>query len=93
MAYIRLRISNREFELEGSEEFITRMENKMTLFLEGATGRQSAKNYIQSPISEDLQTFSNSEGIAQAVVSDEYVRSFMEKYNSFNSNIAIKKSF
>ncbi len=100
MAYIRLRISDREFELEGTEEFIARMENKIMAFLESPTGRQSAgrqsaKNYPKNPTS-DLQTFGRSEdtnyqtGI-HSEPNDIYVRAFMEKYNSFNSTVSSNK--
>jgi len=90
MAYIRLRINNREFELEGTEEFITRMEKKIMSFWENTD-----KRYSQNSASDDLQTFGKSmelvnQANAQAEPNDEYTRSFMEKYNNFNNNLSFR---
>lgn len=93
MAYIRLRINNREFELEGTEEFIARMEKKIMSFWEGAD-----KHFPQSSTSDDLQTFGKSgEELTQTdspvEATNEYIRGFTEKYNNFNSNLSAKKSY
>lgn len=95
MAHIRLRIHNREYELEGSEEFVARMEPKLTEFLE---------KHLQEPTQISILTqpegSKGTQALAPAISSteqmikptdDAYVKAFMERYNHFNDLVIGEK--
>lgn len=80
MAHIRLRINNKEYELEGSEEFIARMEPKLTAFLEKYAMQG------ETPLSRSVhtQTHESDFGDANRAADEAYIRRFLERYNNFN---------
>ncbi len=98
MAYIKLKIDNKEVELRGSEEFLSKMENKIFQFIEKNAGvsRATASSFPAIDLMQaDLQTSNSSSyemGVSNNSNHNEYVRDFMEKYNNFNTNIG-KTSF
>jgi 23S rRNA G2445 N2-methylase RlmL len=84
MAYIKLKIGNKEIEIRGSEAFLSRMESKIFQFME----KGEATAFI--PIQEDLQV--DNYGIVgqnsnNSIYQSDYVKEFIEKYNNFNTNI------
>lgn len=95
MAHIRLRIHNKEYELEGSEEFIARMEPKLTEFLEKYLEEPAQVHAPAQPErSTGLQALAPATGSAEQMImptDDAYVKGFLERYNNFNNLMTAKK--
>jgi hypothetical protein len=86
MAHIRLRINNKEYELEGSEEFIARMEPKLTNFLE-----KHLEEQVHPPAQHERTTDVQALAPATGSADDAYVKGFLERYNNFNDLMAGKQ--
>ncbi|MDW8205049.1 MAG: hypothetical protein RMJ87_08485 [Cytophagales bacterium] len=92
MAHIRLRINNKEYEIEGSEEFISRMEPKLTELLEKylAESAYATNEFSNGQVSTKPPILSNVEPVNQPI-DDSYVKEFLERYNRFNELVRDKK--
>ena len=90
MAYIRLRIDNREFELEGSEEFIARMESKLMDFLEKTASNNSNENTNTKNLYQNTSSVSNSSMTHHKEATEDYIKGFVERYNHFNPSLPSK---
>ncbi|WP_448518487.1 hypothetical protein [Rhodoflexus sp.] len=98
MAHIRLRINQKEYELEGSEEFILKMEPKLTEFLEKhlEDSPTAAENVAVLKRPADMQVAAPpitgaATGQVRNAVNDAYIKDFLDRYNNFNNLIAGKK--
>lgn len=87
MAHIRLRINHKEYELEGSEEFIREMEPKLTAFLE----QHLADVPHPAPEPPIQPTGAPAFAPAATAADDAYIKGFLERYNNFNELTANKK--
>lgn len=66
MAHLRLRIQQYEYEIEGSEEFVARMEPKLTDFLEKHLSASTFSS-VSAPLPPK---------------EEEFVKQFLERYNN-----------